>query len=258
MMSYKQKFQDRDAACNYSAIYEGEDDYAVILWGVEKKIIKQTLDQKLTISESRHLDFATGTGRVLSFFETLTLESCGVDVSRSMLRVAEQNTKSCELIHADITQPGGEVYATGPYELITVFRFILNAEPKLREDALIALARRLTEDGVIILNNHGSPHSIKLFGRLYHIVRHSLGFSGRVPTYLTDGEIERIADSAGLRIIEKIGYGLLGGRVGRIFGRRIANAFERRLAGKRLIQSFGTCRIYCLEKKNWKQGHEAD
>jgi hypothetical protein len=75
-----------------------------------------------------------------------------------MLAIAKEKLKRTEIIEADITAEN--ILKPRKFNLITAFRFFLNAEPDLRSVAIGALAELLDEDGYLVFNNHqnsGSP-----------------------------------------------------------------------------------------------------
>ena len=127
--------------------------------GAGAEILKGVLDEYFAGKEVHHLDFACGTGRIIEFMSGHTTESTGVDVSPSMLAEARGKGIDARLIEADITD--SDELAGETFNLITAFRFFLNAEPELRASAITALGKRLAPDGVLVFNNHhnsGSPY----------------------------------------------------------------------------------------------------
>jgi predicted TPR repeat methyltransferase len=143
------------------------------------------------------LDFACGTGRITSFLEDCVTTSTGVDISGSMLAVAGQKLKRTEIIEADIT--AGNIFKSRQFNLITAFRFFLNAEPELRSTAIEALADLLTEDGCLVFNNHhnlGSPWIKMLY------VRHRQKNPEGTFNVMSIEQMKDLAESAGLEIIE--------------------------------------------------------
>ena len=139
-----------------------------MVWKLEKKIFDRILSHYFKGNEIHHFDFACGTGRILSYFESHTRKSVGCDVSPSMLDVARENNKSAKIIEADLTQC--DVLDDNKFNLITAFRFFPNAEEKLRKEAMQVLSRHLDDNGYLIFNNHkntGSTRNLlaRLFGR---------------------------------------------------------------------------------------------
>ena len=106
----------------------------------------------------RYLDFACGTGRVLSRVATYATTSMGVDISETMLAQARVKCPSSTLLHMDLTTADSEL---GVFDLITTFRFVGNAQDALRESALAALSRRLAPGGYLVLDSHRNPWSIR-------------------------------------------------------------------------------------------------
>ena len=69
--------------------------------------------------EKRYLDFACGTGRLLSFLENNFAASTGVDISKDMLNIAEKYRKKSELICGDITRE--HLLDGRKYDIFTAF-----------------------------------------------------------------------------------------------------------------------------------------
>ena len=170
-----------------------------MLWGLEQAVLTDVLSTYFAGNRPRHLDFACGTGRVLSFLEPRCASSTGVDISDSMLSVSRRNSPGAEVIHGDLTRqpllPGRK------FNLITAFRFFPNAEPPLRDDALAALVPLLAEDGVLVVNNHLNSSSLS---------RTILTRLGRRPGHsMTRHEMEVLLTSHGLFVRRVRGLGLL-------------------------------------------------
>src|SRR5207249_2994067 len=113
-------------AADYEQFYrQGTSDEAI--WGIERDFLAGLIRrQKSRWGNCSYLDFACGTGRVISFVEALVSSSLGIDTSEEMLRVAAKKVQRSELLCIDITE---RVDLEGTYDLITAFRFFLNAEP---------------------------------------------------------------------------------------------------------------------------------
>ena len=74
-----------------------------------------------------------------------------------MLAIARKKLKRTEVIETDITAEN--VLKPRKFNLITAFRFFLNAEPELRSAAIKAITELLDKDGYFIFNNHQSSGS---------------------------------------------------------------------------------------------------
>ena len=140
---------------DYGQLYHAEfssNPYRRMVWQLEQGILDHILTTFYRNSEIDHLDFACGTGRILSYFEDRTSKAVGVDLSPSMLEVARKHNKIAEIYEADLTR--GDVLGSRKFNLITAFRFFPNAEADLRMEAMEVLARHLEDNGYLVFNNH--------------------------------------------------------------------------------------------------------
>ena len=128
--------------------------YRSVVWDIEQEQILSILESHRagTTDPVRLLDFACGTGRILQLLEPRVDSSVGVDVSKTMLEVAESHLTRSELMNVDLTRE--PALSDRKFEMITAFRFFPNAEPELRDDVMRELATLLAPGGILILNNH--------------------------------------------------------------------------------------------------------
>lgn len=139
---------------HYATTYE--HGYYASQWRLIERPLLRSLFAELKHSDKiRYLDFACGTGRILGVAEEFFGDTTGVDISPEMLRVASRNCKSSELIRQDITRRPLEK----EYDVITAFRFFLNAEPALADEVLRALHGLLAETGKLFANIHVNKKS---------------------------------------------------------------------------------------------------
>jgi len=148
--TYRDSHKYEGKGAEYESYY-GEP-WQKFLWAREQKVLSAILATYFVDRDIHLLDFACGTGRITSFLEQRVTTSTGVDVSDSMLAIARRKLKQTELIEADITADNPLQGRT--FNLITAFRFFVNAEPQLRAAAIKALAPLLAEDGYFVFNNH--------------------------------------------------------------------------------------------------------
>ena len=174
--------------------------YRNILWSLEKKILENILRDNFSNKKVNYLDFACGTGRVISHLCDKVGNATGVDISNEMLKVARINVKNAVLIEADITNK--DVLGETKFDLITAFRFFPNAQSELREEAIKLLAKHLKNDGVLVLNNHRNASS--LYFRVLSLLNKSNEGEG-----MTEEDIHKLLDSACLKIKKKYGIGIL-------------------------------------------------
>jgi SAM-dependent methyltransferase len=132
--------------------YYGSDPWARYLWSREQEVLARALDEFLAGRSVRALDFACGTGRICSFLETRVASLTGVDVSEAMLGQAREKLTRTALVTANLVE--SSPFEPASFDLITAFRFFVNAEPGLRQAVMRALAPLLRPDGVLIFNDH--------------------------------------------------------------------------------------------------------
>ena len=167
------------------------------LWSREREILLEILAKYFAGRDVHLLDFACGTGRITRFLEDRVTTSTGVDVSASMLAVARQKLKRTQIIEADLTVDN--ILKPRQFNLITAFRFFLNAEPELRSAAIGALAELLAEDGCLVFNNHhnlGSPW-IKLLSW-----RHRQKNPDGIFNVMSNNQMKNLVESAGLEMVD--------------------------------------------------------
>ena len=145
-MSYRDAHQGRGP--DYDAFFSRP--HQALLWAREQRILDRILRRHAPRRPLRYLDFACGTGRILTLLAPRMATTVGVDIAPSML--AEVRAPGVDLIAADPTRE--QVLGDQRFDVITAFRFFANAEPALRDEAMALLARHLAPDGLLIFNNH--------------------------------------------------------------------------------------------------------
>jgi SAM-dependent methyltransferase len=195
-ISYRDSHKYAGKGAEYEQYYQTQD-WEKFLWSREQEVILRILDRYFVDRDIHLLDFACGTGRITSLLENHVKTSTAVDVSSSMLAIAGEKLKRTEIIEADITAEN--VLKPRKFNLITAFRFFLNAEPHLRLAAIGALMELLSDDGYFVFNNHhnlGSPW-IKLL-EFCHRKRNPDG----IFNVMTMNEMKNLAEVVGLEIVE--------------------------------------------------------
>ena len=242
-ISYREKF-DETAAVKYDTINYAPDSKSDLLWRVESELLDQIAREvRRTHQHIDYLDFACGTGRILSFLEKRVDRATGIDVSQAMLNRARQKVRAATLLCRDITADGAEI--EGNYDLISCFRFLKNAEPELRLAALRQLKMRLkSPDSRLIVNCHGgNPFSYRAVLVPYHLVRALLA-DGGFGDYLSSRKVRSLIKQTGLIVERVIGYSFISGRILRFFPGSVALGIERRLAGLPFLQALGANQLF--------------
>jgi SAM-dependent methyltransferase len=242
---YSEKFREATAAAEYEGFYiAGTADHAI--WTHERRILTDLLARhrkKWTACD--YLDFACGTGRIIEFMESRVTTSRGIDISPEMLRLAAPKLQRSELICSDITKSDAP---EGMYDLITAFRFFLNAEPSLRVAVIKALATRLkNSESMLVLTNHGNPVSYK--GALWPIHRTRQLLFGPQPfgNYLTHKQIKHLLDESGLHIVERFGCGIISPRLFKV-APSMADSIEGRFGRGKVARAIGVNQVYVVSK----------
>ena len=195
-ISYRESHKYEGKGAEYDAYYQNKA-WQRFLWSREQEIILRILEKYFTDKDVHLLDFACGTGRITELLENRVKKSTGIDISGSMLAVAREKLKRTEIIETDITAEN--VLKPRKFNLITAFRFFLNAEPELRSAAIRAIAELLDEDGYLVFNNHqnsGSPW-IKL--RCAH---HRKKNPEGTFNIMSIEQMKNLVEEAGLEIVE--------------------------------------------------------
>ncbi len=162
-------YRDSHSNPGYSRCYERtfEQGYYAHLWrGVERPLVSAILADLASRGATRSLDFACGTGRILQLHLDHFADVIGNDIAGEMLGTARGRCPAARIVHADLTEPGGNHGIHGR-QVCTAFRFFLNAEPQLRAAAAEAIRGCLDPGGHLVANFHVNAHSP--VGRLYRL-----------------------------------------------------------------------------------------
>ena len=244
---YRASFDSLESAQTYEVDLFGAGTYGSLLWEVEKRWLLEEISEVATPTLSvRYLDFATGTGRVLGALGPYVGDATGVDISDHMLAIARAKFPDRKFVQGDVTQ--AEV-VTGTYDLVTAFRFLLNAEPDLRVAVLRRLAGLLSgPSACLILNVHAHVPSHKSARRMLR--RWQQPREGHSDTYLTDGEVRELLGRAGLAVRTWYSYDFLSGFALRVLSPRTVVRIDNVLSRTPGLARFGGHRIYVAGFQN--------
>jgi len=203
-IDYRDSHTGPDKGKSYQKVFT-EMKYERYIWSLEKKILNEIIKKYLVNKKQiRYLDFACGTGRIINFLEENMFESIGVDVSESMLNIALETVKKSKIIKADITKKN--IFNDNYFDFITAFRFFLNAQQELREDALNVISNILKEDGYFVFNIHLNKTSI--YFRVACLYCKIKGLDSEINA-VSVKEVNQLIEKTGLQIISTYHYGLI-------------------------------------------------
>jgi SAM-dependent methyltransferase len=200
MTPYRESHLGAEKARDYDADLWDRRAAKGLTWELEQRLLGRILDA-LPDRPRTAVDFACGTGRVLSFLAGRGVDVTGVDVSPDMLALARLHCPGARLVEGDVTREPGLV--SEQYDLATAFRFFLNAEPALRSDALRWLRRAVRPGGRLVANFHLNPYSAR---GLY--TRARLRGDDAQPT-MSVGQARRLLRAGGFRTLSVHGYDFL-------------------------------------------------
>lgn len=231
---------------NYERVTYSPQSYDTYLWGLEKAQVVEALEEfRQRNGRCRHLDFACGTGRILAAARGITDESVGLDISDKMLSVAGERVPGVELKHGDIVS--NPEIAGGAYDIITAFRFFRNAEPKLQQPIMSALASRLRDPCArLIFNVHWMPRGASW----KRLVKGSLSRRASDPTpSLSLSETRRLVTNAGMEIESWHSFGVCPVWMSRSRFRAVASFVDRIVGTIPVIKMIPQNRVFVCRMK---------
>ena len=222
-IDYRESHRDPTKPATYDPKFFEPGHTLNLFWEIERGILDEIV-AGMSSPPARALDFACGTGRVLSHVATLAPEVVGVDVSAPMLELARARCPSAKIVEADLTVDPSPV--AGRFDLITAFRFFLNAQNDLRAGVLGALRELLTDRGLLVANFHLNPRSLTgVYIRTMSRIR------GRPqPLVIGLGEALRLLRTNGFDPVAVRGYGYLLHRTQHVPLAPVLSPLERGLA----------------------------
>jgi SAM-dependent methyltransferase len=178
--------------------------YKALSFSVEKRILDMIAAGLPGGRAASYLDFASGTGRIIGHMARHCGKSVGVDISEEMLAVAKKEVPEAVFYTGDISsdrQLHALLAGTGPFDLLTAFRFFLKAQHDLRISILRSLAPLLSEGGTFVFNIHKNRTSLLW---MYRWLRKE---AGRRPSEsIQYGYMRRILRESGFEIKRVTGY----------------------------------------------------
>jgi len=187
-------------AKDYDAKLFSPGSFDAAIWEREQRLIDDIV-QKHVARRHSYLDFACGTGRVLAHVEPYFETAVGLDISDTMLAAARNRIKAATLVHGDATTDPA-VLGGRRFDFITAFRFFLNAQPSLRDDAMAFLASTLRDrDSRLLFNAHGNRYSTRA------LLAAKAKVTGEQFSSMSVRECFDLAERHGLEVVEWYGVG---------------------------------------------------
>jgi ubiquinone/menaquinone biosynthesis C-methylase UbiE len=207
----------------------------------ERPGLEQLFARLSSSQAQRYLDFACGTGRIMSVAARHFKEAVGIDVSESMLAKARLKVPQARLILADVVQSGIDI---GRFDVITLFRFLLNADEALRDGVLSWVRRTIGDGGILIANNHCNSKSMR---GAVHVLRNGIHL-GKPRKVLSDHAVRNLFAKHGFRVVEQLGFKILPSFENRtVLPGAVLNRFERLIARLPAAQRFMENHIYLCQ-----------
>jgi len=232
-INYSDRFQEKEAVADYEAKEYGAGSYSSVIWNLQRPVLEKILvDFRRTQSGPvRLLDFACGTGRVISSLEPLVDAAEGIDISENMVEVARKKCRTARLQVGDIL--ANPEILQKKYDVITSFRFLLNVEPELRSRVLQRLRGGLREpDGLLVVNVHGNSRSLRHPAIVWRRWRDRTKKSGAMLNEMSPVATKKLLRENGFQIVRQLGFGMLPPTLYRTPLRGAAAAVDKSFAGE--------------------------
>lgn len=227
-------------------LYDGRlyaaDSAHTSLWLMEREYLADVL-QRLVPRKDRYLDFACGTGRIIADFAGYFTEAEALDISEVMLAVARSKKLKAKLIQGDITDDPDIVGDS--YDLITAFRFFLNAQDSLRREVIAILAQKLAPDGILIFNIHNSKPSLLWLQNSIMNTFKTVKIKSMSPR-----QVNELLKDTTLEVVETTAFGIIPKAAHIIFGPRLWRWLDQTLRKCRFLQNIGSDMIYVCRRTN--------
>src|SRR5262245_15509241 len=237
--SYRQSHTQAGHGIRYDTTLYAPGAFDAEVWKLEQPVLAGILGRHFPGGIPELLDFACGTGRILSFVRSRASRATGVDVSEEMIREARAKVSDAKLILGDVTTNPQLLTNGARFDCVTCFRFFLNAEPALREAGVRAIAGMLKPGGRFVFNNHGNRTSLLRF-----VIRVRKWLGMETQNALACGELEKLVESYGFRVIETHSVCFMPRSVARIMPHRVWVVLERTLGRVAILRRFGIYQIH--------------
>jgi SAM-dependent methyltransferase len=236
---YSTRFTNQVAAEEYEKQVYSPDSYSSDIWKLQIPVLQKIIRSQTKSREPvKLLDFACGTGRILSLVENEVDQSDGIDVSSYMADIARNKCgKSNFFVGNLIDHPE---LLSDDYDIITCFRYLLNTEPGNRDKVLKIFKEKLAaKNGILVANIHGNSVSFRSWALLYRRMVHNEHHN-----QMSRNEIRRMFHDGGFQISEEYGFGILPPLFYRTPLRKIAGWIDRILHKISILNSISIDLLY--------------
>lgn len=243
-MSYKDSHKWVDFASNYDRNISGKFEDRI--YQIEYLILTEVLNQLFVNKDISVMDFACGTGRVTGIISKVYPNTMGFDISEDMLAVARQKYPQLKFLKKDITNDDMDKR----FDLITAFRFFLNAEYELKELILSKFNDLLQNDGYIVFNIHmNNPSILFILSRIKYL----LWLTKIKQNGMSYTEVKKLAEKCGFHIVYSRWYSfLLGNPLLTFLPFGLLKSIDLVLSKIPVLRFFSKDLIYVLKKSNEK------
>lgn len=241
---YREVHKDVQKALNYEHNVYSADSYDAYMWEMEKEVLLKEINL-LGKTRINYLDFACGTGRILSFVEQYVSESTGIDVSEDMLVLAKNKIRNSLLIKCDLTKE--DVIKNKQYDLVSAFRFFLNAQKDLRNEVMPLLSKKMANDGILIFNIHGNISSYYFLPMIFSKIKKNREKLNAMSYF----EMLSLIKNSKLNVIRVYGIGFIPSSFYRLFKsrRKYFVSLERKFSNFKFLKYFARNLIFVCTKE---------
>lgn len=234
---YASRFVAEEQASAYDGLYRARSRDTTI-WALQQPLLRAQISGILaTRPSARALDFACGTGRILSELVRLVPVVEGTDISPAMAERARSRCPSTPISVGDIRHEGLLMHDS--YDLVTAFRFVLNARETARRTVLSRLHALLEpRSGWLILNNHGNSMSLR------HLALRARPREADPQNELSDAQMRTLLGESGFRVTSAHGFGILPEVAYRSRLAGLARGIDRVTADRHALRAVTIDRLY--------------
>jgi len=250
MKKYSQRFATTESVQEYECQEYSPNGYAAKIWNLQKPFLGEIFTHfKRQHDHIRLLDFACGTGRVLTYFEKFCNSSDGLDISETMVEKARERCHLSSFCVANIC--ADEVLHDKHYDVITSFRFLLNAEPELRFEVLKQLRKRMNEEhGILIVNVHGNCCSTRHFSILLRRLRAKFNPAAHEHIMMAEMGLEEtrsLLGNARFKVVQELGFGIVPSFLYKTFLHPLCYWVDSKFCGSGWMSRFSVDVIFVCE-----------